>query len=110
MADAGTSACALTGASIRHVVAFKLKWPPGSDEERDFFSAAGALAALPQVHRFERFHQVGHKNAFTYGFSMEFDDQNAYALYNAHPVHQAFLRTHWNPGVSDFIEIDFSPL
>jgi len=109
-AAAGTSPCALIGAAIRHVVAFKLKWAPGSDEERDFFSAAGALAALPQVRRFERFHQIGHKNPFTYGFSMEFEDQSAYALYNAHPVHQAFLRTHWNPGVSDFIEIDLSVL
>jgi len=39
-AAAGTSPCALIGTSIRHVVAFKLKWAPGSNEERDFFSAA----------------------------------------------------------------------
>lgn len=95
---------------IRHTVAFTLKYPAGSPEERAFLDAALVLADLPMVGNFERLRQVSGKNGFAYGFSMEFADQAAYDAYNLHPAHAAFVRDRWQAEVADFLEIDYAPL
>ena len=41
---------------------------------------------------------------------MEFADQAAYASYNDHPDHVAFVRDRWIPEVETFLEIDYVPL
>jgi hypothetical protein len=95
---------------IRHTVAFRLRHPSGSPEERSFLDAATALAAIPGVERFEQLDQVSPKNSFGFGFSMEFADQAAYDAYNTHPTHVAFVRDRWVPEVEDFLELDYAPL
>jgi hypothetical protein len=93
---------------IRHTVAFRLKSPAGSPEEKAFLAAAQQLlATLPNVQRFESLRQVSRKNNFSFGFSMEFADEAAYSSYNSHPVHQAFLRERWVPQVAEFMELDY---
>jgi hypothetical protein len=95
---------------IRHTVAFKLKHPPGSAPEHDFLQAAETLASIPVVRNFERLHQIGTKNPYSFGFSMEFASQADYAAYNAHPVHVRFVESRWKPEVSEFLELDYTPL
>lgn len=95
---------------IRHTVAFRLKHPPGSPAERDFLGAAGALAAIDGVKQFECLRQVGKKNDFDFGLSMVFDSIEAYADYDAHPSHVAFVKSRWIPEVTGFIEIDYEPM
>ena len=92
---------------IRHTVVFNLRHPEGSAEESRFLDDAMVLARIPGVNRFERMRQVSPKNDFSFGFSMEFDDQAAYDGYNAHPLHVAFVRDRWLVEVSDFMEIDY---
>ena len=94
---------------IRHTVAFTLRHPAGSPEERAFLDAGLALADIPTVDKFERLRQVSGKNGFAWGFSMEFADQAAYDAYNSHPAHVAFVRDRWVPEVADFLEIDYEP-
>ncbi|WP_116950273.1 Dabb family protein [Jiangella endophytica] len=95
---------------IRHTVAFRLRHPAGSEQERDFLHAALALADIPGVQRFEQLRQTSPKNEFTFGFSMEFADQTAYDGYNEHPVHVAFVAERWAGEVEDFLELDYEPL
>ncbi len=95
---------------IRHTVAFRLRHPPGSPEERDFLDAAMVLATIPGVEKFERLRQVSAKNGYAFGFSMEFADAAAYDGYNRHPDHVAFVEGRWIPEVSEFLEIDYAPL
>ena len=95
---------------IRHTVVFRLRHDAGSTEEQDFLAAAQALAAIPGVRAFEQLRQTSAKNAFTFGLSMEFADEEAYAGYDAHPVHRAFVEQRWVPEVADFLEIDYVPL
>lgn len=95
---------------IRHTVAFRLKHEPGSAAETDFLVAACALSALPGVQKFECLRQTGKKNNFTFGLSMEFDDEAAYAGYNDHPQHTAFVQQRWIPEVAEFMEIDYEPV
>ena len=95
---------------IRHTVAFRLVHAAGSAEERDFLAAARALAAIPGVQRFEQLRQTSTKNDFAFGFSMEFADRAAYAAYDEHPVHTAFVAERWVREVEDFLEIDYEPL
>ncbi|MFB6610294.1 Dabb family protein [Agromyces sp. NPDC056379] len=95
---------------IRHTVAFRLRHPSGSADEHSFLDAALALAGIPGVERFEQLRQVSRKNAYAFGFSMEFADQTAYDQYNEHPVHVAFVRDRWVPEVEDFLELDYVPL
>ena len=95
---------------IRHTVVFRLKHPANSAAERDFLAAAAKLAAIPGVQRFESLRQVGSKNAFTFGLSMEFADATAYQRYSDHPDHTRFVHERWISEVEDFLEIDYSPL
>ena len=95
---------------IRHTVAFRLHHEPGSVEEQEFLAAARTLADVPGVQAFEQLRQTSVKNAFTFGLSMEFTDEAAYADYDAHPAHRAFVAERWLPEVADFLEIDYTPL
>ena len=92
---------------IRHTVVFTLKHAPGSAEEKQFLAAAMVLAKIPTVRNFEQLKQVSRKNAYQFGFSMEFDDQAGYDAYDQHPDHVAFVRDRWKQEVTDFLEIDY---
>ena len=95
---------------IRHTVVFRLKHAAGSPEEADFLAAAMQLAKIPGVERFECLRQVGKKNEYQFGLSMEFADQAAYDVYNTHPDHVAFVRNRWLREVAAFMEIDYAAL
>jgi hypothetical protein len=95
---------------IRHTVVFRLKHPAASPQEAAFLAAAIRLAEIPGVQKFERLRQVGKKNDYAFGFSMEFADAAAYAAYNDHPEHLRFVKERWVPEVEDFLEIDYERL
>ena len=95
---------------IRHTVVFKLRHAAGSQAEGDFLRAARKLSAIPAVRNFECLRQVGAKNSFDFGLSMEFASRQDYEAYDADPDHVHFVRTRWVPEVADFIEIDYEPL
>ena len=96
---------------IRHTVVFRLKHAPGSPAETKFLvDAKRILGPIPGVENLEQLRQVSGKNAYTFGFSMEFADQGAYDAYNVHPDHVAFVRDRWLPEVEEFLEIDYIPL
>jgi hypothetical protein len=95
---------------IRHTVVFVLKHAKGSSAEKDFLDAADVLADIPVVQKFEKLRQTSLKNDYAFGFSMEFDDQAAYTVYNEHPWHVAFVRERWVPEVLRFMEIDYVAL
>jgi hypothetical protein len=92
---------------IRHTVVFTLKHPQGSAEEKKFLEDALVLTKIPTVQKFERLKQVSGKNAYKFGFSMEFENQADYDTYDGHPLHVAFVRDRWKTEVSDFMEIDY---
>jgi heme-degrading monooxygenase HmoA len=92
---------------IRHTVAFRLRHAAGSPEEAAFLAEAETLAAIPGVEDFELLRQVGRKNDFTFGISMEFADQAAYDEYNTHPSHVSFVEGRWLPEVAEFLELDY---
>ena len=94
---------------IRHTVAFTLKYPKGSPEEKEFLDATLHLEKIPGVQHFERLKQTSKKNRFDFGLSMEFPDQEAYEIYNNHPLHTEFIQRYWIPGVADFLETDYEP-
>ncbi|MGE3830769.1 MAG: Dabb family protein [Parvibaculaceae bacterium] len=95
---------------IRHTVVFRLKHKQGSKEEAAFLAEAQTLARIPGVERFEALRQVGKKNDYTYGLSMEFADEAAYEGYNTHPDHVRFVKERWMKEVDGFLEIDYTPL
>jgi heme-degrading monooxygenase HmoA len=95
---------------IRHSVAFRLRHPAGSEGEAAFFDAADALAGIPGVQRFETLRETSPKNDYAFVLAMEFSDAEAYASYNDHPVHVAFVQQRWATEVADFLEIDTEPL
>jgi Stress responsive A/B Barrel Domain len=97
----------MQGPRIRHTVAFRLGHPAGSAEEADFLAAAEELAAIGGVQEFEVLRQVGSKNGFDWGLSMEFADRSAYDAYNEHPAHVRFVTERW-PEVVEFLEIDYA--
>ena len=95
---------------IRHTVVFTLKHGPGSPEEVAFLRDALILADIPGVQNFEQRRQTSRKTDFAFGFAMSFADAAAYAAYDAHPDHVAFVRDRWVPEVARFMEIDYQPL
>ena len=95
---------------IRHAALFRLHHAAGSPEEADFLRALGGLMRIPGVEAFEIAREVSPKNAFAFAVSMRFADQAAYAAYDAHPQHQAFVQGRWVPEVAEFMEHDTAPL
>jgi hypothetical protein len=95
---------------IRHTVSFTLQHAPGSPEESSFLASAQELAVIDGVEAFELLRQVGSKNEFRFGISMEFADQTAYDRYNVHPAHVRFVAERWIPEVSEFLELDYASL
>lgn len=93
---------------IQHTVAFSLKHPTGSGEETDFLKATLHLANLPGVQNFQCLRQIGKKNPYTFGLSMEFESEADYKTYNSHPEHVDFVRQRWIPEVADFVELDYT--
>lgn len=100
---------ALDGTRIRHTVSFALRHEPGSAAEADFLAAAERLGSIPGVEAFEVLDEVSPKNGFRFGISMEFADGDAYAAYNEHPDHVAFVASRWLPEVAGFAEVDYAP-
>jgi len=95
--------------SIRHTVVFRLRHPAGSDAEAAFLAdGRRILSAIPGVERFAVARQVSPKSDFTHQFSMVFADREAYAAYDAHADHVAFVEVRWVPEVADFQEYDFA--
>lgn len=95
---------------IRHTVVFKLKYPKGSTEEKEFLNAANKLSSISVVHNFEAFRETSKKNDFDYFFYMEFESMKAYDEYNEHPVHTEFVEKYWKKYVEKFLEIDYEPI
>lgn len=95
---------------IKHSVIFKLKYSPGSKEEKEFFAAAKQLANIPGVENFECLKQVSKKNNYDFGLTMQFASQQLYNAYNIHPDHVVFIQQQWITSVTDFIEIDYEAL
>ncbi len=95
---------------IRHTVVIRLKHMHGSREEADFLAEARTLARIPGVENFEALRQVGKKNEYTFGLSMEFADRAAYDAYNVHPGHVRFVKERWMKEVDAFLEIDYTAL
>ncbi|MBC8769296.1 Dabb family protein [Arenibacter sp. BSSL-BM3] len=95
---------------IQHSVVLKLKYPKGSPEEKEFLSAAAKLALIPGVHNFQSLRQIGKKNDFDYGLSMEFDNIADYEAYNSHPDHTKFVSTYWAKYVEKFLELDYEKI
>ena len=92
---------------IRHTVVFRLRHPAGSPVEAAFLRAAGELASIPGVGRFEVLRQTGGQSEYRFSLSMEFADAAAYAAYNEHPDHTGFVQGRWIPEVEEFLELDF---
>jgi hypothetical protein len=92
---------------IKHTVFFKLNHPVGTAEETDFLKAALSLGAIPGVKNLTCVKQVSRKNDFTFGLIMDFENDQAYHLYNVHPDHVQFVTTRWHPEVATFLEIDY---
>lgn len=95
---------------IRHTVAFKLKHPKGSPEEQAFLTASEKLSTIAVVKNFEAFKETSEKNDFDYFFYMEFESEEDYDVYNAHPDHVEFVEKYWVKDVENFIEIDYEAL
>ncbi|GGM38052.1 stress responsive protein [Paraliobacillus quinghaiensis] len=77
---------------IRHMAVFTLKSQKNSPKTKKFLAdGEKILSSIPVVEHFEVFKQVSNKYDFDFGFSMEFENQEAYDTYNAHPDHQTFV-------------------
>ena len=96
---------------IQHTVAFRLVHAADSPEEAEFLAdARRTLTAVPGVQDFTVSRQVSPKSPLTFQFSMVFDDDAAYAAYDAHPDHRAFVADRWVPEVAEFQELDLVPV
>ncbi len=95
---------------IEHTVTFRLRHEAGSPQEKSFLAAAQELATIPCVKQFSIRRQVSPKYDHAFGIAMQFENQEAYDHYNAHPLHTGFVRDRWIPEVVAFQEADFIPL
>ena len=91
---------------IRHAAIFRLRHPTGSDQEAAFLAALAGLRVIPGVQDFAIAREVSAKNRFDFAVSMMFAGQDAYDVYNDHPLHVDFVQGRWTPEVAEFMEHD----
>ena len=93
---------------IQHTVTFRLVHPAGSPAEAGFLSdARTTLSSIPGVEDYRIHAQVSPKSDLTFQFSKVFADEGAYAAYDQHPAHVAFVAERWVPEVAAFQEFDY---
>ncbi|WP_460797904.1 Dabb family protein [Microbacterium sp. GXF0217] len=93
---------------LQHTVTFRLIHPGGSAAEQTFLSDAHrTLTAIPGVEDFRIHRQVSAKSDLTFQFSMHFADETAFAAYDQHPSHVAFVADRWVAEVAAFQEFDY---
>ncbi len=94
--------------AIEHTVTFRLVHADGTPEASAFLDdGRRILSAIPGVQDFGVRRQVSPKSDLTFQFAMTFDDDAAYAAYNDHPDHVAFVAERWAREVAAFQEYDF---
>ncbi|MEL4308231.1 Dabb family protein [Joostella sp. CR20] len=93
--------------TITHTVFFKLKHPKGSEAEKLFIEKAVALKSISTVMNMTSVKEIGQKNDFEWGLTMQFKNQEDYDTYSNHPDHVAFVENVWKKEVVDFMEIDY---
>ena len=93
---------------ITHTVFFKLKHPKGSEAEKDFLAKAVALKSINTVMNMTQVTEIGKKNDFDWGLTMQFKNQADYDTYSNHPDHVDFVTNVWEKEVVDFMEIDYT--
>lgn len=99
----------MNNGTIRHMALFTLKYSVGALETEAFLKdGTEILSAIPVVQNFEVLRQVSSKCEYDFGFSMEFENQEAYETYNNYPSHQAFVKERWDTEVVKFQEIDLT--
>jgi hypothetical protein len=92
---------------IQHMVIFNLRYERGLVMANKFLTdARRILSVIPVVKNFQVLSQVSVKNDYDYGFSMIFDNKEAYTTYNNYPEHVAFVENRWEKEVTRFLEID----
>lgn len=94
---------------VQHTVVFRLRHERGSAEEAVFLAdARRILAAVPGVEDLAVQRQVSPQSPLTWQLAMSFADEAAYAAYDAHPDHRAFVAERWQTEVEAFQEYDFT--
>jgi hypothetical protein len=77
---------------IQHLVLFRLRDEPGADVEEEMRRQISRWVGMPGLVRL-RFGRdtLERADGYQFGLFTEFADQEAYAAYQIHPVHQSFL-------------------
>jgi hypothetical protein len=92
------------------MVLFNLKHQENSLEEQEFFHRVQKLSLIPEVHNLKHLRQLSQKNPFKYALSMTFNNFSAYQNYINDERHDHFVKTYWLTEVTDFMELDLTPL
>jgi hypothetical protein len=96
---------------IRHMVVFNTKYGKDDPRTREFIEATvRALGGIPYAREFSQVRQYSAMCPYDYGFVFDFETQEDYDAYNAHPDHQNYLKEQWAVHVKDFMEVDFEDL
>jgi hypothetical protein len=87
---------------LRHVVMFRWREGVSEDEKRAVREGLGALPkAIPEILRYEFGDDAGlAEGNFDFVLVAEFDSQNDYETYQAHPEHVRVIQERIRPSVS----------
>ena len=94
---------------FRHCVMFKFKPGTSAATRTEIHTRLAALAHLPMV----RGYQFGADAAlaegnFDFALVADFDDPAGYQAYAVDPLHQAVLKDHIRPNISDRAAVQYS--
>lgn len=96
---------------ITHIVLF---WTdkPGTEEQRRLMEGAALLKEIPGVANYRFGTPVPSPrgvvdDSYSVALAMDFDDADAAASYQAHPIHTRFVEEFVKPNVRRFVVYDF---
>lgn len=94
---------------IRHVVAFRFADGVTDAAKTEMEKALDALPGqIEAIRRYEFGPDAGlSEGNFDYVVVADFDDEAAYQLYAGHPDHQALIRDHIRPAITERVAVQY---
>jgi hypothetical protein len=97
------------GKRVKHLVIFNFKNDKMFYEKDKFLQdSKSILTSIEGVENFEILNQLNSDINYSFGFSMEFKDQETYESYKNNPIHLDYVKQIWQKDIEQFIGMDFN--
>jgi len=94
---------------LRHVVAVNMQFEEGDPRIKEFFDETKKVySVIPEVLEYHHYKQIIPDVPYSYGFVLDFDDQEGFDKCVATPSALEYVKNYWNDKyLKDVLEVNY---